>query len=111
MRIGILVAAVAFLGVACYSEPSPHRYYVARDHDRAVEPAEFDAYTTSGDFVHVVRDRRTGDLLVASPSELHGERVALVSDNGGYGGAPLVTTDVRGTRRVIIREGSAGDRP
>ena len=109
MRVGILAAAIALFGAACYTESAPNRYYVARD--RVVEPAEFDAYTTSGDFVHVVRDRRTGDLIVASPSELHGERVALVSGNGGYGGAPLVTTDVRGTRRVIIREGSAGDRP
>jgi hypothetical protein len=110
MRIGILTAAVALFGVACYTESAPSRYYVARDRAAVVEPGEFDAYTTSGDFVHVVRDRRTGDLIIASPSELHGERVAIVSDTGGYGGAPLVTTDVRG-RRVIIREGSAGDRP
>ncbi|MCA1829018.1 MAG: hypothetical protein ABR567_06515 [Myxococcales bacterium] len=104
----MLAAAIALLGTACYSESAPNRYYVARDR-AAVAPAEFDAYTTSGDFVRVAQDRRTGDLIIVSPSELHGARVAIVSDNGGNG-APLVTTDVRG-RRVIIREGSAGDRP
>ena len=108
MRIAMMAAAVALMGTACYRDTAPDRYYVARD--RAM-PDEFDAYTVNGDFVRVHRDRRDGDLLIVSPSELHGARVALVSEHGGYGGAPLVTTDVAGRRRVIIREGSGGDRP
>ena len=99
MRIAMLAAAVALLGTACYTESAPKRYYVVEDRT----PSEFDAYTVNGDFVRVARDRRTGDLIIVSPSELHGARVALVSDNGGFGGAALVTTDVAVRRRIIIR--------
>ena len=105
MRIAMLAAAVALLGTACYTEPAPGRYYVVSDR----HPDEFDAYTVNGDFVRVARDRGTGDLIIVSPSELHGARVALVSERGANGTA-LVTTDVRPVRRVIIHEGSGGDR-
>ena len=106
MRIMMLAAAVALFGTACYTESAPSRYYVASDR---VDPEEFDDYTVNGDFVRVARDRGTGDLIIVSPSELHGARVALISDTGANG-SPLVTTDVRPVRRVIIHEGSGGDR-
>ena len=96
MRTAMLAAAVALMGTACYQESVPDRYY-ARDRDRAVLPENFDAYTTNGSFVRVHRDQRTGDLLIVAPEELHGQRVALVSATGGQGGAPLVTSDVRGS--------------
>ena len=107
MRIGMLAAAVALLGAGCYTESAPSRYYVARDREH---PAEFDASTTNGDFVRVRQEQRDGDLIIVSPSELRGERVALVSTHGGYGGAALVTTDLRSVP-ARAREGSGGDRP
>ena len=71
MRIAMLAAAVALFGTACYTESAPSRYYVASDR---VHPEEFDAYTVSGDYVRVARDRATGDLIIVSPSELHSAR-------------------------------------
>ncbi len=112
MRIVMLATVVALLG-ACYSEGPSGRYYRRGDNDAddVSAPANqaFDAYTTNGDFVRVAQDARNGQLYIVEPGSMRGERVTLISQNGGNGGAALVTTDV-GNNRYYSR-GSAGDRP
>ena len=104
MRTALLAAAVAFLGMACYSE-STGRYYRNSDRTVAQRIEPFDAYTTNGDFVRVAQER-DGDLVILEPASMRGMHVAVVTQDNGNGTA-LVTTDVRHGYRY----GSGGDRP
>ena len=106
MRIASLIAALGLIGAACAPTYTPERAVYVR-----AEPgtsAAFDAYTTDGDFVRVIQDQRTGDMIIVDPPTLNGEHVAVVSAHGAMGGAPLVT--LRATPARVRVHGSAGDR-
>src|SRR5438552_8107980 len=105
MRIAPLIAALGLFGAACASS-APDRAVIVR-----AEPgtaATFEAYTTDGDFVRVMQDQRTGDMIIIDPPTLNGEHVAFISAHGAMGGGPLVA--LRPTPARVRVHGSAGDR-